>query len=220
MDIIRQLELFQQKRVPYLRNYVLNPPNNHHTIIDQWARWWIEDTNESNVKRGVFDEAIACKGGKGGRRADIMFLEQSPDKIFEIKGVAEIENNIRDNADKYLEKLETLKIYDEMTDKFPNLDFVVLSTIMVGDKNNTYLDFFSPLLKEAKKYSKDSDLSWIIYALIVFENHKTPREFKVPNYIDGYETFVRYYEYHNQAAYVILHEGKEIKKKIGLNSLV
>ncbi len=62
-------------------------------------------------------------------------------------------------------------------------------------------------------HSKDSSLSWIIYTLTVLENHKTPREFNVPNYIDGYETFVKYYEYHNQAAYVILQEGKEIKKE-------
>ncbi len=208
MDIIDQLELFQKNRVPYLQKYVLNPPNNHNSIISQWARWWIEDTNDSGANRGVFDEAIACKGK---RRADIMFLEQYSDKVFEIKGVAEIENNIKDDENKYLEKLETLKLYD--TDKFPNIEFVILSTIMVIDKNNKTLNFFSPLLEKAKDYSKDSSLSWIIYILTVFENHKTPRKFNVPNYIDGYETYVSYYEYENQGAYAIFQEGKEIKKE-------
>lgn len=209
MNITKMIELFQQKRIPYLRNHVLNPPNNHHAIIGQWERWWIEDTNESGVTKGIFDEAIACEGR---RHADIMFLKKSPDEIFEIKGVAEIENNIEDDTNKYLYKLETLKRYDEMTDKFPDLEFVILSTIMVIDKNNTYLDFFSPLLKEAKNYSKDSNLSWIIFILKVIKNNKTPREFNIPDYIPNYETYVWYNEYESQGAYVILQNGKELTK--------
>lgn len=211
MDIKEQIELFQKNRVPYLRKHILNPPNNHHAIIDQWIRWWIEDTNESNAVRGVFDEAIACKGKL---RADIMFLEQSSDKVFKIKGVAEIENNINNDADKYLEKLDTLKIYDEMTDKFPDLEFAVLSTIVVADKNNTYLDFFSQLLDEAKKYSKDSSRTWIIYTLIILENRKNPREFHIPDYRNSNcENYYLYNEYNNQGAYVVFQKGKEIKKE-------
>lgn len=47
-----------------------------------------------------------------------------------------------------------------------NLEFVILSTIVVIDKNNKALDFFSPLLEKAIDYSKDSSLSWIIYVLM------------------------------------------------------
>ncbi len=86
MDLSKQIELFQKNRISYLQKHILNPPNNHHAIIDQWIRWWIEDTNESSDERGVFDEAKACKGG---RHADLMFLEKSYGKdfptIFKIK---------------------------------------------------------------------------------------------------------------------------------------
>lgn len=90
MDIINQLELFQKNRVPYLRKFVLNPPNNHNAIISQWARLWIEDTNDLGGNRGVFDEAIACKDK---RRSDIMFLEQSSDKVFVKKKIGQNFNN-------------------------------------------------------------------------------------------------------------------------------
>lgn len=141
-----------------------------------------------------------------------MFLEKSQNEIFEIKGVAEIENNIEDDTNKYLYKLETLKRYVEMTDKFPDIEFVILNTIMVIDNSNTYLDFFSPLLDEAKNYSKYSNLSWIIFILKISKNNKTPREFKVPDYIPNYETYVWYNEYEKQGAYVILQNGKELTK--------
>lgn len=208
MDIINQLELFQQKRVSYLRNYILNPPRNHNAIISQWARWWIEDTKEEGVERGVFDEATACESGK---RADLMFLEKSSG-IFKIRGVAEIENK----GEKYLEKLETLKEYDDMTVRYPDLKFVILSTIMIIDRNNKTKDYFSPLFEEAKKYSKDSNLSWIIYILRISENCQTPRLCRVPDTSrdpEDYKLDWNYFEYENKGSYVILEKGIEIKNE-------
>lgn len=208
MNLIEMIELFQEKNVPYLSNHVLNPPNNHHTIIGQWARWWIEDTN-NGAKRGIFDEALACKGR---RHADIMFLQKANDNIFEIKGVAEIENNIECKQDKYLEKLECLKIYDELEDKFPDLEFVILSTIMGIDKNDEFIDFFTPLLKKVKEYSKESDLYWVIFILEVIDNRRTPREFHAPEYYKNSITYVWFNEYYKEGAYVILKSGEEIAK--------
>lgn len=208
-NISEMIQLFQKNRVPYLRKHILNPPYNHNAIISQWARWWIEDTSE-NAERGVFDEAISCEGK---RRADIMFLEKSLDNFFEIKGIAEIENNINDDENKYLEKLETLKIYDEMTEKFPDLKFVILSTIMVIDNKNSYLDYFTELLEETKKYSKDSCIYWIIYIIKIIENRKDPREFNVSDKVKGYPRYAWYHEYENQGAYVILQDGIEIIKE-------
>lgn len=204
MNMIEQLELFQKNRVPYLQKHILNPPNNHHAIINQWVRWWIDDTNDSNATRGIFDEAKACEGG---RHADIMFLEKSSDNIFKIKGVAEVENNIRDNPNKFLEKLDTLKIYDESTDKFPDLEFVILSSILVNEKNK---EFFSSLLERAIDYSKDSSLSWIIFIIKIYEN--TKNEFYIPDYVSNYETYFEKYEYGKEGAYIILQEGKELTK--------
>lgn len=206
MNIIEMVELFQKNRVPYLRNHILNPPNNHHAIISQWGRWWIEDTNDLGANRGIFDEAIECKG----RRADIMFLEQSADKIFEIKGVAEIENNNNDNENKYSDKLDTLKLYDESTEKFPDLEFAILSTLIKVDKNNTAIDFFTPLLKDIRYYSKGSMLTWIIFLLFQVPHTKEYQEVNVP-YDDRDERTI-FGRYEEKGAYVIFKEGKELTR--------
>lgn len=206
MNIIEMVELFQKNRVPYLSNHILNAPNNHHAIIGQWGRWWIEDTNDLGANRGIFDEAIRCKG----RRADIMFLEESADKIFEIKGVAEIENNNNNNENKYSEKLDTLKLYDESTEKFPDLEFAILSTLNKIDENNTALDFFTPLLKEIRNYSKESKLTWIIFMLCQVHHTKEYHEVKVP-YDDGSEHTI-FGRYEREGAYAIFKEGKELTR--------
>ncbi|MCZ7399367.1 MAG: hypothetical protein O8C62_06745 [Candidatus Methanoperedens sp.] len=206
MNITEMVELFQKNRVPYLRNHILNPPNNHNAIISQWGRWWIEDTNNLGSNRGIFDEAIECEG----RRADIMFLEQSADKIFKIKGVAEIENNINDDEDKYREKLGTLTLYDKSTEKFPDLKFAILSALMVIDKNNTAIDFFTPLLEDIRNHSKDSRLSWIIFLLFKVPYTTEYQEVNTPHKLGSKTTiFGRYMQ---EGAYAIFKEGKELNR--------
>lgn len=200
MNIVEQIELFRQKRLPYICAHILNPPNNHHSIIGEWGRWWIEDTNKNNTNRGIFDESIGCEG----RRADIMFLEETSDNLFEINGVAEIENN--NNTIDVLKKLDTLKIYDELSKKFPDLKFVILcNTITINDDNKDHL---SSILKYAQKKSEDSDLFWIIYIIKIFKNFENHREFNISdsNLDDNFE-------YKNQSSYVILQYGKIVKKE-------
>lgn len=196
MDMIEKIELFRQNRLPYIHRHILNPPNNHHSIIGQWERWWNEDTNIYNANRGVFDESITCDG----RRADMMFLEESSNS-FEIKGVAEIENS--NNIIDILEKLDTLEKYDNSPKKFPDLEFVILcNAITVEDNKYNYL---LNLLKEARNKSKNSDLFWIIYILKIFNNPEHNMKFNIPG--DSSECL----EYKNQGSYAILQFGKDIK---------
>lgn len=207
MNITEMVELFQKNRVPYLRNHILNPPNNHNAIISQWGRWWIEDTNDLGSNRGIFDEAIGCEG----RRADIMFLEQSADKIFEIKGVAEIENNSNTDDDKYREKLNTLTLYDKSTEKFPDLKFAILSALIVIDKNNTVAkDLFTPLLEDIRNHSKGSRLSWIIFILFQVPPTTEYQQVNIPHK-SGYDSTI-FGRYMQEGAYAIFKEGKELTR--------
>lgn len=79
------------------------------------------------------------------------------------------------------------------------------------NRNDEFIDFFTPLLREAKINSKESDLHWIIFILTVIENRKTPKEFHVPGFMKNNESYV-YNEYSNKGGYVILYGGEEISK--------
>jgi len=219
-DIVRMLNKFTSRRVPYISKYLLKAPT-HEPIIGEWVRWWTEDTR---TKGAGEKRAVLCPGTKATyrsqvRTADILFLEKmSGQASYKIKGVAEIESAYS----KLKNKLQTLKFYEKYRLRgrrpYKDLQFAILSmTLKVKQEIKKSSDInreeirrdLDPIIKKAQELSRNSKLTWVVYVLFSVPNTgKCSYDILAPEYYPDSETYYWREKYGPCAYYVMIDKGK------------
>lgn len=143
IDLTKEFQNFDWKKLSKVRGKA------HEGIIGEWISWWIEIDSQNHM---VFNPAPYAEN----RSADIVFLRNVKGYYFPF-GVAEVENNPK----KWMEKLNTLTVYEKQYSKLETLGFLLLCvTTRSADEEK-----FRKLVQQAMNISKDSELNWILYRL-------------------------------------------------------
>lgn len=173
----------------------------HEGKIGEWIRWWID----GKPNRMVINPPP--KDRKTRRCADVLFLQESPiTHTFHALGVAEIENN----AKKWMEKLNTLKTYEEDQTRYPDLKFALLCVSWYEHFREEMNPQSEEVAKKMAESSKNSRIDWILYILKYarLEKEEAPFAIRIPDYVKGSELF--YYRHRNLAGaeWIIFTQGK------------
>jgi len=116
----------------------------------------------------------------------LLFLERFKDvDYFEVKGVAEIENN----EEKILDKIKSLSSYEKYKKRgkiaYPDLEFVVLCCT-IKTPNDELTDIIHDNII---KISDNSRLLWIICEIGKSLQEQAHYSIHIPNYAEGYDLF-------------------------------
>ena len=185
----------------------------HDALIGEWINWWLVNTKKSNERR-IINPAIRASY-YGNYFADVLFFERNNEsKSYKAIGVAEIENNLS----KYLSKLKSLNAYIfakeiNSNKKFPDLKFVLLSTILKtdeeGNATDLHYDAYEELKHKIKHYSKKSkDIYWIYYQMKLKKYADPDEKFDVD------DRFWYSHSFADKPDYFIAKNGKTIKEVI------
>lgn len=184
----------------------------HEALNGEWINWWLGKTKKSH-KRRIINPAIQASY-YGNYTADILFCERdNRSKSFKALGVAEVENN----PNKYLYKLKSLNAYifakgKNFEEKFPDLEFVLLSTRQQTDKEGYITDSHFKLYEAIKEkiieYSEKSDVYWIYYQMKL-KSHpdESPDETFDIDYVKDVEKFWYKYSFEEKPDYLIVRKG-------------
>jgi len=176
----------------------------HDALMGMWIDWWF----------GQKINGIICNPARGSmsshRRciADLLFLEQFQNEdYYEVKGVAEIENN----EAKFNDKVSSLSSYEKYTKKgfnaYPDLEFAVFCYTL--DTPNDVLA--NQVYDKVLEVSEGSELLWIVCEIGRSLTHGRPDySIHMPNYVRGYDYF--YYD-RNFSSVIIysIRKGKQIQ---------
>jgi len=178
----------------------------HEGKIGEWIRWWVDGKPNYMVINPP------PKDRKTRRCADVLFLEESPiTKAFQALGIAEIENSEK----KWIEKLITLKAYEEDKARYPDLRFALLCVSWYEHLKEKMDPKLVEAAKKMAELSKNSRIDWILYILkyAKLEREEAPFRIRIPDYVQGYEFF--YYTYRNLkgAEWLMFRKGKILDNK-------
>src|SRR4030065_964202 len=109
----QELILKSLKRYPFGR--ILRMKGKcHDALIGEWVNWWLK----RKIDGMIFNPARGSKSGSRRYVADLMFLERFIEsEYFEVKGIAEIENN----EEKLSEKTNSLVSYENYSKQGGNV---------------------------------------------------------------------------------------------------
>ncbi len=189
----------------------------HEALIGEWVNWWLRKTKKSSERR-IINPAIQASY-YGNYTADILFCERdNRSKSYKALGVAEVENE----PNKYLYKLKSLNAYifskgKKREQKFPDLEFVLLSTRQKIDKEGNITNFHFNLYEAIKEqiinYSEKSDVYWIYYQMKLKSHpYESPDETFDIDYLRDAEKFWYAYSFEDKPDYLIVRKGKLIKE--------
>lgn len=190
----------------------------HEALNGEWINWWLGKPKKSYERR-IINPAIQANFRGKKYIADILFCERdNRSKSYKALGVAEVENNHYN----YLNKLDSLNAYiftkgKNSEIKFPDLEFVLLSTRQQTDKQGYSTDLHYELYEDIKEkiigISEKSDVYWIYY-LMKFKSHpdESPDETFDIDYVKDAEKFWYKYSFEEKPDYLIVRKGKLIKE--------
>jgi len=134
----------------------------HSAGIGLWAHWWLSTHNNKaivldSIERVYNKDYNKSKNKKWRwRQADLIFCNLDGKRI----GLLEFENDYY----KYLDKVNTIKYYEQRTDIFPDFEFGILTAWSVvkgvkGYRKDKFLEINSIMKSVKNKMNKYSRIS-------------------------------------------------------------
>lgn len=209
--MIKDFKKLPYKRLPYMWGRC------HEALIGFWIDWWFSLNGKkliNNPGRKIQDH------NSRWRTADIFFCKHKLNEIYNVVGIAEVENN----RSKWLEKLETLKAYIdtkvEKNKKFPSLDFVLLSVIYDEKPKKITAKSYDAVINKAKDISKKVNQKIVVARFfrsnIALKRNEGYALFDMAG-IGGKDNkyFLIYKPFTGEIEIIVFHKGVERKIKIG-----
>lgn len=179
-----QNSIFQSRREYDFEKIARMMGSCHDALIGEWINWWLSQ-NASNM---IINPARASKSGSQTFYADLLFLEQFEGiEPYEVKGVAEIENN----EEKLMTKIDSLRSYETHKSgvefDYPNLSFALFCYTL----NLPNDDLTNRIWNRILEVSKDSHLLWVVCQIDSSSLENSERTYSVfmPNYVKGTACF-------------------------------
>jgi len=178
----------------------------HDAIIGEWINWWLTQEGDTRICNPARHSRL------GSRRyiADLLFLERFEGyDYYEVKGVAEIENN----ESKFMDKIKSLASYENYVKKgsavYPNLEFAIFCYTL-NLPNDELADRIYETLIDV---SKNSKLLWIACEVgnSLREKGDVDDSIFMPNYVKGYDCFYYYRRFSSVFLYSIK-SGKQVQE--------
>jgi hypothetical protein len=175
----------------------------HDALIGELINWWLSQ----DIDGMICNPARGSKSSSRRYFADLLFLEQFQGfDYYEVKGVAEIENN----EEKLTDKIKSLASYENYVKKgskaYPNLQFAVLCYTLNVPNDELAQKIYDAIVE----VSEDSSLLWIVCEIAdSLRSEGEPYRIYMPNYVRGYD----YFYYTRNFSSVILYtikKGKQI----------
>jgi hypothetical protein len=177
----------------------------HDALIGEWINWWLNQDIDGMI-------CNPARGSKLGTRrciAYLLFLEQFKGfDYYEVKGVAEIENNEK----KVMDKVKSLASYENYVKRgskvYPNLEFAILCYTLNLPNDELAEKIYNRILE----VSEDSSLLWI--ACEVGNSLRSDKEADysicMPNYAKGADYF-SYCRNFSSVVFYGIKNGKQIE---------
>ena len=197
------LTLKSIKEYDFIKNISRMTGKCHDALIGEWVNWWL---GQKKVDCRICNPARGSKIGSNRCTADLLFLERFYDEsYFEVKGVAEVENNEK----KILEKIKSLSSYEkhkkgERT-AYPDLMFTVLCyTINIPND-----EIIEKIYNNVVHISKNSNLLWIVCEIGKSLEEEARHNIHIPNFVRGSDLFF-YYRNFASINFYFIRNGKKI----------
>lgn len=174
----------------------------HDALIGELANWWFS----RDIVSMICNPARSSKAGSRRYIADLLFLELPEDSdYYEVKGVAEVENNER----KFMDKLKSLMSYENYVKQglkaYPDLEFAILCYTLNIPNDELAHKIYSKIFE----ISQDSSLLWIACEIDIDnslrDENKKEADYSIhmPNYVKGYDYFFYYRNFSSVILYGI-----------------
>lgn len=177
----------------------------HDALISEWIDWWL-DQNTSNM---ICNPARSSRSGSRTYIADLLFLEQfEGNDYYDVKGVAEVENN----EEKFIDKIESLQSYEKYvkigSKAYPNLSFAILCYTL----NLPNDDLPQKIYDKIREASEDSDMLWIACEIGNSLRASAEPDYSIfmPNYVKGTDRFFYNRNFSSVALYSV-RKGEQIE---------
>ena len=174
----------------------------HDALIGEWINWWFL---QKDTEPMICNPARQSRSGRRKYIADLLFLERFvEEEHYEVKGVAEIENN----KNKIFEKINSLKSYEDYTRRgnnaYPDLEFAVLCFTLKD------IDYSEKIINKVYSISDRSNLLWIICQINNVSNSEK-YSIHMPEYVKSYDYFYYTKNFDSLDLYYVKN-GKKIHK--------
>jgi hypothetical protein len=177
----------------------------HDAIIGEWISWWLNQ----NINGMICNPARGSKLGNRRCIADLLFLEQFQGfDYYEVKGVAEIENN----ENKFIDKVKSLASYENYVKRgskvYPSLEFAILCHTLNLPNDELAEKIYGRILE----VSEGSNLLWIICEIgsLLRDNKEADYSIFMPNYVKGVDCFF-YFRNFGSVIFYSIKNGKQIE---------
>jgi hypothetical protein len=180
----------------------------HDALIGEWINWWLSQ----GIDGRICNPARQSKSGSRRYIADLLFLEQFKGfDYYEVKGVAEVENDER----RFMDKIKSLMSYENYFKKgskvYPNLEFGVFCyTLHLPNE-----ELAGKIYEKLVDVSNGSSLLWIACEVgkSLREKGDVNDSIFMPNYVRGAECFFYYRRFSSVVLYSIK-SGKQVQEFI------
>ena len=177
----------------------------HDALIGEWVNWWLE----RKIDGMIFNPARGSKSGSRRYVADLMFLERfKGSEYFEVKGIAEIENN----EEKLSEKTNSLVSYENYSKQgckvYPDLEFAILCYRLDIPNDALAQGIYNRIVEK----SESSDLLWIVCEIARSLNKDGKPQYLIhmPGHVKGADSFW-YYRNFSSVIFYCIKNGKQIE---------
>ncbi|MEM2507314.1 MAG: hypothetical protein QXF61_09760 [Nitrososphaeria archaeon] len=178
----------------------------HDAIIGEWINWWLTQKGDTRI----CNPARHSRSGSRRYIADLLFLERFKGyDYYEVKGVAEVENN----ESKFMDKIKSLISYENYIKKgsavYPNLEFAIFCYTLDIPNDELSDRIYETLID----LSRNSKLLWIACEVgnSLREKGDVDDSIFMPNYIKGYDCFYYYRRFSSVVLYGIKN-GKKVQE--------
>ena len=180
----------------------------HDALIGEFINWWFKQ----DIDGMICNPARGSKSGSRRYFADLLFLELFEGReYYEVKGVAEVENN----EEKFMDKIKSLASYEKYTRRgsiaYLNLEFAIFCYTL----NTPNDDIPQKIYDKVIQISVSSALLWIVCEISKSLNNKDTVNYSIymPNYVKRYDLFF-YNRNFNSIIIYSIKKGKQIKNII------